>query len=221
MSDQRQGVFVRIPKTASTSIESVLANAPNVMLNSQLQVLPAENDLARWAEEGLARLWREVLGSDRWDVCYTFAFVRCPYDRAVSSWQHVHRLLKNGNSNMVREEYRTRIGELTFDAFLWLREEGALTGQAKWHATEQSLHVTDESGEIMVDFLGRFEELQADFDHACAQLGIPPTRLPHLRRSRSRSHYRDYYNQPRTEAVERIYVRDFELLGYASKQHHR
>jgi chondroitin 4-sulfotransferase 11 len=210
-----QGVFVRIPKTASTSIESVLGEFQHVLLNSQSRILPQENGTKHWEELGLARLWRQTLGAQAWNNSFTFTFVRCPYDRAVSSWQHVSRLFRTGDKRGIAPRHRSRVTDLSFDAFLWLVEEGALTGQAKWHSTPQSVHVIDETGRIMIDFLGRFERLQDGFDHVCATLSIPRHQLPHLRKSKSRVNQSDYYNRSRRVVAERIYAQDFELLDYA------
>lgn len=40
--------------------------------------------------------------------------------------------------------------------------------------------VTDSSGNLIVDFIGRSETLQQDFDLVCQRLGIEPARLPYV-----------------------------------------
>lgn len=214
MTDPPQGLFVRVPKTASTSIESILGKYPQrVLLNSRCNILPRR----KWHRDGLSRIWMETLGVETWRRYFVFAFVSNPYDRAVSSWQHVRRLKQKGETiTRHRAMKPDESDDLTFGAFLRLLEDDALVGQAKWHSTEQAIHVSDKSGDIAVDYLGRFESLQADFDLVCDTLGIPPSRLPVLNRSGKQGDYRAHFDQARQSIVYRIYAADFELFDYST-----
>lgn len=63
-----------------------------------------------------------------------------------------------------------------------------------------------------VDFIGRFERLDADFQCIRERLGIE-ARLPHMNASR-RSHYRDYFDETLRGRVAERNALDIHQLGY-------
>jgi hypothetical protein len=100
----------------------------------------------------------------------------------------------------------------------------------------------DEQGRLLVDFVGRYESLQADFDTVCARLGIPPTPLPHENRSLAEKprirtvkelttalrrwlwnlerrhtfpHYTQYYDDESREFVAQLFRKDIETFEYS------
>ena len=87
-----------------------------------------------------------------------------------------------------------------------------------------------------MDFLGRFETLQTDFNSVCEKLGVPHTPVPHINKSKLRHGLRGllekimprtapmraapmknaaYYDEECQEIVRRLYRRDIELFGYS------
>ena len=72
----------------------------------------------------------------------------------------------------------------------------------------------DLQGRVIVDFIGRYENLNEDFDTICQHIGIPTPALPHLRRATERDDYRTYYDDTLAEIVAQHYHRDLEVLGY-------
>jgi hypothetical protein len=80
------------------------------------------------------------------------------------------------------------------------------------HLLPQHRFVTDDTGKVIVDFVGRFESLAEDFDKVRLRLGIE-SRLPHAKRS-ARRDYRRYYTEETQRVVAARYARDIELFGY-------
>jgi hypothetical protein len=78
---------------------------------------------------------------------------------------------------------------------------------------EQYKFICDESGELMVDFVGRFETLQKDFDSVCRMIGISEICLPHKKKSKRRN-YDYYYNDESRHLVSEMYARDIQMFGY-------
>ena len=70
-----------------------------------------------------------------------------------------------------------------------------------------------ETGEIIVNKIGRFETLAEDFREICRQLGIACD-LPHKNASRHKD-YRSYFSDAEREAVARLYAKDIEKFGYS------
>ena len=78
----------------------------------------------------------------------------------------------------------------------------------------QTALLANGAGIVGMDFVGRYERLQHDFDRACERIGIPPCRL--TRRNASRhGDYRRYYDAALLEQVNDFYRADFEQFGYA------
>ena len=76
----------------------------------------------------------------------------------------------------------------------------------------QKMALTDTAGKLIVDFVGRFERLEEDFQTGCDRAGIH-VKLPHLNRTQHQ-HYRHYYSERSRRLIEKCYQQDIELFGY-------
>jgi hypothetical protein len=65
----------------------------------------------------------------------------------------------------------------------------------------------------LVDFVGRFEMFQADYDILCNRIELPLQQLPHLNKS-THGHYSEYYDTETKELVGKLYAKDIELFKY-------
>ncbi|WP_225852858.1 hypothetical protein, partial [Haemophilus parainfluenzae] len=65
-----------------------------------------------------------------------------------------------------------------------------------WRVTQektlQKEFVTDTAGNVIVDYIGKFEQLETDFADVCTKIGLEVT-LPQYNKTRSRKSYTDYY----------------------------
>jgi hypothetical protein len=76
----------------------------------------------------------------------------------------------------------------------------------------QSAMLADDQDRIMVDFVGRFERLDADWQHVACRLGGPARALPHVNSS-AYGPYRDYYSVRTREIVDRHFAADIRNFG--------
>ena len=74
--------------------------------------------------------------------------------------------------------------------------------------------ITDEKGNILVDYIGKFENLQEEFNVICKMLKIPPLDLPHTNNSSSTESYQKYYTPSLKELVAKAFKKDIEQFNY-------
>ena len=188
-------IFFHIPKTAGISVSLALFG-----------------NLGGGHEN--AQFYKCLFGKS-FDSYYKFAFVRNPYTRLVSAYEYV----KNGNSafggdklfkKQVLDKYET------FDDFVqfWLKDN---FHKSRPHFRTQFSYI-NLNGKVVVDFLGRYETLNEDFQKVAEHLNIE-TNLPteNVTQYDKRSYYEKYYSNEKTVAVvQKIYSDDFETFGYST-----
>lgn len=195
----RNAYFIRVPKTASTSIMSVLKPLPNVFTEDKMAALAAVDHID-YVRHGLGPVQRRVLGEAFWSGCFRFAFVRNPWDRYVSNW----RFLRPRWSFAKFVDRMDAVAQSTKPGY----------DEARWHVLGQRRHLVDDEGELLVDLVGRFETLQADFDRICTAIGLAPVPLPRLRQGR-RDHYSHYYTPRLRKVIAARCEEDIDSFGYA------
>lgn len=65
---------------------------------------------------------------------------------------------------------------------------------------------------ILVDYVGRSENLQGNFNEAYRRIGRDSIQLPHLKPS-THGHYRDYYSAQNPDIIAQHSARDICHLG--------
>lgn len=188
-ADEYKCIFIHVPKAAGTSIALTL-------FNSSSRHVP-------WTE-----YYRANPG--KFKRYFKFGFVRNPWDRLVSTYFF---LAKGGMCDAdARWANRVLPAYDDFGDFVrrWVDERSVQT----WvHFVPQHQFVCDSSGAVMVDLLGRMENIEANFAQVAAKLGCAET-LKKVNTG-SQKHYSHYYDDETREIVRRVYRRDIELFGYA------
>jgi hypothetical protein len=65
-----------------------------------------------------------------------------------------------------------------------------------------------------IDFVGKTENMQADFDYICNKLGIPTSTLDHKNTS-EHDDYRTYYDEDLKQKVKAFYQADLDAFDYS------
>lgn len=73
--------------------------------------------------------------------------------------------------------------------------------------------VTDTDGQLLVDFVGRFEDYQKDYDAICQQIGLPGQSLE-IANASPRPSDQMRHNDELNHQLRQFYERDFALFGY-------
>lgn len=197
ISEKFNFVFVHIQKNAGESISEILRQSV-----SDVKPLLNKHDFARKG--------KQELGYAKWDKYYKFAFVRNPWDRLVS-WYSM--IVNNGPRNKLWKyvlENSSNFGEFiqncTQTIYDYDGEKNCFYNQLDY--------ISDESGSLIVDFVGRYETLEEDFQKVCTTLNIPRARLPHIKHKSKHKHYSEYYTPETRAIVAERYQRDIEFFGY-------
>ena len=188
ISDTHKFIFIHVNKTGGTSIE---------------KAFQPEADQRDVQHKHASAVFYSQTFPDQFRTYFKFAFVRNPWDWLVSRyhWSKYHQRLFNCSFDefLRRLEKRIRLSKTA----LWLEDE----------ALKPQLDRLMIGGRIVVDFVGRFENLQSDFNLVCSKLRIEPRRLHHVFKS-THAHYADYYSDETRKIVERLYAIDIAAFGY-------
>ena len=167
-------VFISIPKAAATSLNQAFASLLGLQGNVHFEVefpTVSKNKIRK-----------------RFPNAFVFAFVRNPWDRLLSCF-----LSKIDPGLETCETFRRGVefnfwkygdafrGDMSFREFV--EAVVAIPDRvADIHFASQHLHLT-KGDELLVDFTGKFENLQADLETICRRLGLATLRLPHTNRT--------------------------------------
>jgi len=206
-------LFVHIAKTGGTSVRAALQGRRwldpwywPMFLCSRLSHLSGHRIATKLPRHGKIVAAKEMLPKEFFESLFKFAFVRNPWDLQVSSFHHIRR---------ERPQYLG--GHEDFEDFLrWkLDPQRAYQYHVDTSIELQSDYLIDLRGNVIVDFIGRYERLEEDFSEACRRIRIPEPALPHQRRAIDRKKdYRSYYNDETARLVADHFRRDVEILGY-------
>lgn len=146
---------------------------------------------------------------------YSFAFVRCPYDRVVSLWRNkVDDPLDTPGQAALFERWPGLSAGMDLDRFVgWLAEHFD-EDVCDDHWRPQHQFVTAPGGEPCVSFVGRVESLDRDMATVGAKLGLDFTVAP-LNVSAPTAD--ETLPSAAVAVINRLYERDFAVLGYATR----
>src|SRR5207245_4348496 len=142
---------------------------------------------------------RRETGRKQFETYFKFGFVRNPWDRAVSLYERAEAL-------QLREK-------MTFAEFVdWIQYSSATCVHSSPHRYQLDWFV-DSNGNVLADFIGKFERLDEDWPFVAKKLGVSET-LPDQRANRWKRHYTEYYTARKKEMIKNKFRVDIERFGY-------
>jgi hypothetical protein len=220
-------IFVHIPKAAGRSVEMFFMNKLGLNRENgadRKELLIIYNDDPAKGTEKLSHLSAVEyvqcghISQQEFSSSYKFSFVRNPWARLVSEYR-----------------YRNFLSHRSFKDFVMKKLPPPGRDDKYRHIMSQTEMLYDETGRLLVDFVGKFETLQQDFDQVCQQLGFDESILPDVNSSDKKSRklrrklrnllyrngenelsrYVDFYDTETQKFVNDLYRADIENFGYS------
>lgn len=137
---------------------------------------------------------------DLFNTYFKFGFVRNPWDRTVSLYN--------------RKEGLQLRNQISFEQFVdWIQFSSATCIHPMPHRYQFDWFV-DPHGNLLLDYIGKFENIDKDWEYIRSRIGINAP-LPHANRNPANSrHYSEYYNPRTRDIIARKFSVDIERFGY-------
>ncbi len=212
ISFMRRFLFVHVYKAAGMSVEKALkpfdvrAGLAGYAPHDQREMLkglgfnPAILDMQRHTS---AAEIRDALGDELFGKLFKFAFVRNPWDLQLSLY---HFNLKHPEFSGDGAALRAK----DFEDFILSRKK-----TDRHPLGQQKRFVVDRDGAPLMDFVGRFENLAADFAEICTRLNARNLALEHINRTEHKP-WQQSYTRAMFDVVREVHAPDIEYFGYAA-----
>ena len=210
-------IFVHVPKCAGTAMSTF-----------------------PWARGAGHETMQDFYDKDpeTFEGCFKWAFVRNPWDRIASVWSNIFNRFSQYNKPNDVKGWESLIGDLdlkeTFRKFVDLlferREKFQDLDSLRWtwlpdlDLPHSRMHffpcvsMLKVEGQNRADFVGRFENLQEDWQKVSKRFGNGeklPVRNSHLLKFGKEYDPRDLYDQETIRKVGEIYRDDVDAFGYS------
>jgi len=205
---EKKFIFIHIPKTGGVSINKALYpfqdSVPfsykfyNKFLSlKKRKIYPKYLMLPMHTK---ANDYKIFLGNEYYDY-FTFAISRNPFDWHVSLYEFIRSKKEHRYHNMVVD--------MNFDNFVNWKINNELVLQKNF--------VVGDDGQLIVDYVGKLENIENDFKKIIQKIGITTT-LPHLNKT-IHEKYENYFDKKLINTVIEAYEQDFNFFNYKKRLH--
>jgi hypothetical protein len=203
ISHRHRFIFFAVPRTGTHTMRRALAphlddgdwEQQDLFEKKRLPIA----DLARMRHGHISvRQLQPHLPRQVWQSYFKFAVVRNPFDRFVSTCCFLVRR----QPQLAREPtafMKRAVGDDRFRQRILVRPQSEL--------------LTNDSGEVTLDYIGRFEHLEKSCADIFERIGLPVRPLEKRNASRHDS-WPAYYDDALRNAVAALYRDDLESFGY-------
>lgn len=244
ISNSKKFVFVHLHKCGGTSIERALEQEMHwndIILGSskygeKVQKV-YESKFGIYKHSSAAEI-KNLIGDVLWEEYFTFSMVRHPIDRMVSFYEYLKTYYLGGyRGAAIKLMYTldqvssippalTQLPKL-YDAFRWPGIVACINSNSVsefihaeqcWHSygtMPQFSQLADDAGEeLIVDYVGRLEDIGDDWESICQKVGISVS-LPHANKSKRKyKDWRKYFSLDDINFLETKYKKDMERFSY-------
>lgn len=204
ISHSKRFIFFAVPKTGTHAVRELLYPymdeedwEQQALFEQKRLPIP---ELAQIQHGHLSvREIKPHLTEQQWREYFKFGFVRNPFDRFVSICFFLNR-----NNPEFRE-----------NSLAWMK--AALHRQQfcrRVLVRPQYMQLINESGELALDNIGRYEQFQPSIDAICESIALPKQTLS-VKNKSEHEVFDSYYDKELYEMVEGFYRKDLEMFNYA------
>lgn len=205
ISDSHKFIFVHIRKAAGSSIRDTLEplsiqKPTDTLSKIKSRVLRMERDYHKYAfrQHDDINAAKRLMPPELFESYFKFAFVRNPWDRLISEYEFIRRRPDHGR--------HSKVMKMEFDQYIRY--------QSKRFDAHQINMLADSKGQLLMDFIGRFENLHEDWNFVTDKLGIVNKELSHRKKAGIKD-YASYYTPETRALVAELWKRDIEAFGYS------
>lgn len=200
--DKYKAIFVHIPKCAGTSVSNAFADGDPRFNDAGYKKFSLRTMKGRNLEHQTSNRLK-LLAPFRFRKYYKFAFVRNPFDRMVSEFKW-------------RSSWDESTRNADFETMLEKIPSFRAAGEPHFFSAKQ--FVTNCNGEVVVDFIGKFESIDEDFKKIAKAVNLT-TNLPKKNVTNERkSKYCEYYNSATRRLVEQYFEEDLTFFEYSYEE---
>jgi hypothetical protein len=194
--DNREILFLHTPKVAGSSM-----NASPLAKKVKYKIHSFKGDVYDKVNE---------LGAEN---AFAYGFVRNPYSRFVSLYNYFYKMTEDHpfhryNAPIVKVVHQYDDINAFCEAFESLRLKG------NFHFRPQVGYFISANENYKADFIGKYENLQSDFNDLCLMLGLDKFQLPVANSSGRVQDYMKLYTEESKKVIESFYKADFEFFNY-------
>ncbi len=186
--NETRSIFIHIPKVAGKSIAHALYGMD-----------PKHHKLRSF----------ESLNAEKFHEFFKFGFVRDPWSRLYSTYNHLRKQNK----------------ESPYGKFYWVEKYDSFERFVSYGLSKEIIdrylflnsqysYLCDSSGLIGVDFVGRLESVDKDFNFVAGRIGSTEP-LSVIGAADNRQSYKDSYTSNLVDQVAKLYEDDVEGFGYS------
>ena len=193
----RKLIYIHVPKTGGRSVESAFSFEiqPRMPIDDPFGIHTVDKETEKHLPAALLR--RSF--PDAFSEYFKVGYVRNSWDLILSAYLW----LKSG-CNLRRDFKEWIMGDFV-DTPVRERNIFIKPCQLDW--------LTDEEGNIIVDLVGRFENLTESFQKVCERIGASDVVLPHLNQT-EHGHYSRYYDTQTQKRIATLYRKDIDYFGF-------
>ena len=198
ISPDKKFVFTHIGRSGGASLELAFENIGF----KKPHLSPLYSEKSKLIDFKASQHWKSteerfVIGEKLWKEYFKFTIVRNPWDRLVSQYF----------GHVIKEMPGLSIDNYFLRSFVY----------DEYHDYKRFVQpcldwITDD-GNILVDHIIRFENLQDDFNVVCDKIGVEHIDLTNEGKSK-KLHYRNYYSDYTAELIYNKFRTDIEEFGY-------
>ena len=218
----KEYLFCHIPKTAGSSINVLLRkNKKYIIRGHPPTYIIKQNDIIV-TKVTLSEHYRMVLdgrqinhildfnplnvrSQPNYTNYFSFAFVRHPYSRILSAYNY----LINGGGNNILDKSQSIILK-RYNGFDNVIDNLGYLKNIIIHLIEQRHYVCDENDKILVNFIGKYENLNEDLITLSPEL----INIPHVNRTKNNHLTQLSLTNYHKEKIYEQYKKDFEIFNY-------